>query len=189
MSNSPPIRKLIASLIIITLAIGVVALVVGSQMVQTQTKVRDLQSQLATYENTTNSLQSQASSLEAQIKYLQNPIDNVTLTVVSKGNWYADPVAGYPWYKFINITLQNFGTETIGGMTLDFRVEGNTTNISYYIHANTNQGVLHVNETRSLRIQLITSIDQKRELADCTLTITLLLDQKVLDRKTVTIGN
>ena len=185
-------RKLITlSLIIVTLSLAFSTFFVGSQMVEAQKKLRDLQSQVAYYENITDTLQAQADDLEAQISRLQNPIANVTFTAISVGPWYAGAYAPPPYSKDINITLQNIGTMRIGGMTLDFKVEGNTTNVDPFSTAiiSGQLGVLHVQESKSMAVRLITpTIDLTRALADCQLIITLMLDKEVLDRKTVTIG-
>jgi len=158
-------------------------------MVEAQKKVRDLQNQIAYYENMTDTLQTQASNLEAQIYRLQNPIDNVTFTAISVGPWYAGAYAPPPNSKDINITLQNLGTRNIGGMTLDFKVEGNTTNIDLYISVSGLLGVLHVQESKNVRVGLTTpTVDRTQALSNCSLTITLMLDKNVLDRRTVTIG-
>jgi type II secretory pathway pseudopilin PulG len=184
-------KKLMAfSLIIVTLVLAFSALLVGSQMVEAQSKVRDLQSQIAYYENMTDTLQTQASSLEAQINDLQNPIDNVTFTAISVGPWYTGAYAPPPYTKDINITIQNVGTRNIGGEILDFKVEGNTTNIFLSIHVSGQFGILHVQESKNLGVRLITgTIDQTQALSPCNLTITLMLDKNVLDRQTVRIGS
>lgn len=185
-------RKLITfSLIIVTLSLALSALFLGSQMVEVQKKVRDLQSQVSYYENMTDTLQAQAIDLEAQISRLQNPIANVTLSAISVGPWYAGAYAPPPYSKDINITLQNIGTRRIGGMTLDFKVEGNTTNIDPFSIAviSGQLGVLHVQESKSMAVRLITpTTDLTQALEDCQLIITLMLDKEVLDRKAVTIG-
>ena len=188
MSKIP--RKLVTFLlIIVTLSLALSALFLGSQMVEAQKKVRDLQNQIAYYENMTDTLQTQASNLEAQIYRLQNPIDNVTFTAISVGPWYAGAYAPPPNSKDINITLQNLGTRNIGGMTLDFKVEGNTTNIDLYISVSGLLGVLHVQESKNVRVGLTTpTVDRTQALSNCSLTITLMLDKNVLDRRTVTIG-
>jgi cell division protein FtsL len=191
MSKFPLLKKLITfSLIIITLFLTFSALLLGSQMVEAQNKLRDAQNQIANYENMTNTLQTQASSLEAQINGLQNPVDNVTLTIVSVTPWLTEAYAPPPYTKYVNITLQNYGTRSIGGMTLDFKVAGNTTNLGYYsINVNSNVGVLHVLESKNMRVQLIAPTKEETQaLEDCKLTITLMLEQSVLDRQTVTIG-
>jgi hypothetical protein len=191
MSRFPTSKKLISALLLtITIVLAFSALFLGIQMVEAQRKVHDLQSQIAYYENITDNLQTQVSGLEVKINGLQNPIDNATLTILSNGPWHGDPLTGYPYYKFINITLQNFGTRSIGGMTLDFQVFGNTTNIGYYdINVDSNIGVLHVLESKSIMIQLISPTKEGTQaLENCRLTITLKLDMTVLDRKTVTIG-
>lgn len=160
-------------------------------MVEAQSKVRDLQSQVAYYENMTDTIQTQASSLEAQIYGLQNPIDNVTPTAISVGPWYAGAYAPPPYSKDINITLQNLGTRSIGGVTLNFKVEGNTTNIDQFsIRVISSQlGVIHVLESKNMTVRLTASTtDRTLALSDCSLIITLMLDKNVLDRQTVTIG-
>jgi uncharacterized protein YlxW (UPF0749 family) len=191
MSKISP-RKLVAfSLVIVILSLAFSAVFLGSQMVEAQKKVRDLQSQIAYYENMTDTLQTQASDLEAQINRLQDPIDNVTFTAISVGPWYTGAYAPPPYSKDINITLQNIGTRKIGGVTLDFKVEGNTTNIDPFSIAviSGQLGVLHVQESKSMAVRLITpTIDLTQALEDCQLIITLMLDKEVLDRKTVTIG-
>lgn len=190
MSKFPTrIRLITFSLIIVTLILTFSALFLGNQLSETQKKVRDLQSQITYYQNMTDTLQTQANNLETQINQLQNSTDNVTLTIVSIGPWHGDPLTGYPYYKFINLTLQNYGARSLGGMTLDFKVEGNTTNIGYLgINVNTNRGVLHVNESMNMTVQLIASKDGWRAFEDYGLTITIMLDKNVLDRKMMTIG-
>ena len=192
MSRFPTRKKLITfSLIIVALILTFSALFLGSQMVEAQSKVRDLQSQVAYYENMTDTIQTQASSLEAQIYGLQNPIDNVTFTAISVGPWYAGAYAPPPYSKDINITLQNLGTRSIGGVTLNFKVEGNTTNIDQFsIRVISSQlGVIHVLESKNMTVRLTASTtDRTLALSDCSLIITLMLDKNVLDRQTVTIG-
>jgi hypothetical protein len=158
-------------------------------MVENQKQVSNLQSQIAHYQNMTDTLQTHASNLETQLSQLQNPTENVTLTIVSNGAWHGDPLTGYPQYKFINVSLQNYGNNDIGGMTLDFKVEGNTTNIDHFsIHADSNIGILHVLESKYINIQFIASIDRTQTLSHCKLIITLMLDNNILDRQTVVIG-
>jgi len=190
MSKIPPCKVITFSLIIVTLVLAFSALFLGSQMVEAQKKVRDLKNQITYYENVTDTLQNQASSLEAQINGLQNPIDNVTLTIVSIGPWLTEAYTPPPYTKYINLTLQNVGTRNIGGITLDFKVEGNTTNIDQFsINVNSNQGILHVLESKNMTVQLTASTkDRTQALEDCKLVIKLMLDKEVLDRKTVTIG-
>ena len=190
MSRFPTLRKLITSLIIVTLVLAASALFLGNQMVENQKQIINLQSQVAYYQNMTETLQTQANNLETQLSQLQNPTENVTLTIVSNGAWHGDPLTGYPQYKFINISLQNYGNSDIGGMTLDFKVEGNTTNINQFsIHANSNIGILHVLESKYINIQLIAStIDRTQTLSHCKLIITLMIDNNILDRQTVVIG-
>ena len=192
MGRFPTRRKLITfSLVTVVVILVFPALLLGNQMVEAQKKVRDLQSQVACYENLTDSLQTQARSLEAQIYELQNPIDNVTFTAISVGPWYAGAYAPPPYSKDISITFQNLGTRSVGGATLDFKVEGNTTNIDQFsiVVISSQLGVIHALESKNVTMRLMASTtDRTTALSNCRLVITLLLDKSVLDRQTVTIG-
>ena len=192
MGRFPTRNKLIAfSLILGILVLSFSALSLWSKMVEAQKKVHDLQSQVANYENMTDVLQTQASSLEAQIYRLQNPIDDVAFTAISVGPWYLGAYAPSPYYKDISVTFQNVGTRSIGGVTLDFKVEGNTTNIDrsrIFVRSGL-LGVIHVQESENFNASLLTwGMGETQFLSQYNLTITLLLDQLVLDRQTVRIG-
>ena len=192
MGRFPTRNKLIAfSLILGILVLSFSALSLWSKMVEAQKKVHDLQSQVANYENMTDVLQTQASSLEAQIYRLQNPIDDVAFTAISEGAWYLGAYAPSPSYKDISVTFQNVGTRSIGGVTLDFKVEGNTTNIDrsrIFVRSGL-LGVIHVQESKNFNATLLTwGMGETQFLSQYNLTITLLLDQLVLDRQTVRIG-
>lgn len=189
MSRFPALKKVVTFLLVavVVIVLAFSALSFGSQMNEAQKKVNDLQNQLAHYENVTDSLQTQASSLEAQIYDLQNPVVNVTFTDISVGPWIFD----YPYHKDINVTFQNVGTTTVGGVTLAFKVEGNTTNIGdFLIYVSPHQlGVLQVKELQTLKVRLATGWeDRKQALSECNFTITLMLDKLALDRQTVMIG-
>jgi hypothetical protein len=156
-------------------------------MSEAQKKIHDLQNQVAYHENVLDSLQTQASRLEAQIYNFQNPVVNVTFINISVGPWIFD----YAYYKYINVTFQNVGTIPIGGVTLAFKVEGNTTNIdNFLIYVSPHQlGVLQVQELKTMKVHLATGHeDRKQALSECNFTITLMLDKLVFDRQTVMIG-
>ena len=184
-------KVIIFSLIVITIVLAFSASYLWSQMVEAQDKVRGLQSQVANYENMTDTLQTQASNLEAQIYQLQNPVDNVTFTAISVGSWYWGGIDPSPYYKDISVTFQNLGTRSIGGVTLDFKVEGNTTNIDasrIFVRSGL-LGVIHVQESKNFNASLLTwGVGETQFLSQYNLTITLLLDQLILDRQTVRIG-
>jgi type II secretory pathway pseudopilin PulG len=177
-------------LLIIIIVLSSFALFLGTQMVEIQRKVTDLQNQVTHYQNFTDALQNQAASLRTQVNNLQNPNKNVTLTITSIGTWYPDPIGGYPYNKQINVTLKNYGSTTIGGMTLDFTVAGNNTDIGYYrIYVDSNIGVLHVLESKSMTVRLIVpTVQGTQVLENCRLTIILMFDEDVLDETTVRIG-
>jgi hypothetical protein len=111
------------------------------------------------------------------------------------GKWHPDPIGGVPYYKDITIALQNTGTSDVGGVVLDIKLQGNTTNIHYldiYAHAPTTSGllgVLHVQESKDMAIRLTTfSTGEESVLSAYSLVITAMLDKTVLDRQTVEIG-
>jgi hypothetical protein len=179
--------NIILALIILSLSVLVVCL--GNQIIVFQEKVDSIKNQMAFYQNQSIVLQNQEENLTSQILQLETLPDNVTLSVVSAGSWYADPLTGYPYYKVINLTIQNNGVRNLGGMTLDSRIEGNTSNVGYVgINVDTNKGVLHPNESMNLTMKLVTQENMTKELEKYQLSITLLLDQTVLDQKTVPMG-
>jgi cell division protein FtsL len=190
----PPHKKTIifSLLVITTLVLAFSALFLGSQMSEAQEKVRYLQSQATYYQSMTDTLQTQASSLETQINNLQNPTDNVTFTAITVGPWVYEEYT--PTQKKFNVTFQNVGTRNIGGVTLEFKVEGNTTNIGpFEIYVNPHQlGIIHVRESKSLIVTLVAGFagypDSPQVLSQCDFTFTLMLDKVVFDRQTVMIG-
>lgn len=82
-------------LVIVILVLAFSAWSIGSQLSEAQRKVRDLQSQVAYYENMTDTLQTQVSSLETQINNIQNPTDNVTFTSISVEPWVHEEYTPY----------------------------------------------------------------------------------------------
>ena len=130
--------ELLVVLVVIFLLVAVVIVLAFSafslvgQIDGAQKQVNELQSQLAYYENFTGSLQTKASSLESQIYDLQNPIVNATFTDISVGPWVKRGMSD-PYRKDINVTYQNTGTTSIGGVTLALKIDGNTTNIDNFL--------------------------------------------------------
>ncbi len=174
---------IILVLIVISLIFPVAYL--GIQANEAQETVENIKNQIIAYQNQSTALRNQKENLTRVISQLENSPDNVTLIVASVGAWGPDPLTGYPYYKFINLTLKNNGVRTIGGMTLDSELKGNTSNVGYLgIYVGT-QGVIHPNESMNLRMQLIASKDNLPQLEKYQLTIKLMLDKTVLDQKTV----
>jgi hypothetical protein len=174
MSRFPTLKKAtIFSLVIATLILACSAWSLGNQMNEAKKKVSDLQNQVAYYENMTRA-----------------PA-NVTFTDISVGPWYVQEEFGPPpYYKAINLTLQNVGTISIGGLTLEFEVEGPINSDEFGIYISTWQlGILHVQEQKSLTVTLVTGTeDRTHAVSKSYLTITLMLDELVLDKQTVRIG-
>jgi hypothetical protein len=171
MSRFPALKKVtIFSLVIATLILACSAWSLGSQMNEAKKKVSDLQNQVAYYENITRA-----------------PAD-VKFTDISVGPWYVQEEFGPPpYYKTINLTLQNVGTRSIGGLTLEFEVEGSISINEFGIYVSTWQlGILHVQEQKSLIVSLVTGYeDRKQALSQSTLIITLMFDELILDEQSV----
>jgi hypothetical protein len=188
-TNNTKLMTLILIIIVVTLTFPTIY--IGNQIIEAQKKISDLETQITYLQNMSDTLQIQERNLTNQISQFQNSTDNVSLTIVSIGPWHGDPLTGYPFYKFINLTLQNNGVRNIGGMILDSRVEGNTSNLGHLgIYVNSNQGVLHPNELMNRTMQLIAPTQAATQvLKNYQLTITLTLDKIVLDKKTITLGD
>jgi hypothetical protein len=184
--QSGTIKYLTLMLILIIISLIFPVAYLGNQANEAQEKVENIKNQIATYQNQSTALQNQKENLTNIISQLENSPDNITLTVVSVGPWGADPLEGYPYYKFINLTLQNNGARVVGGMTLDSELKGNTSNLDYLsINVDTTKGVIHPNESMNLSMQLIAPHDNIQQLEKYELTINLILDKTVLDQKTV----
>ena len=162
-----PIFFLVAA----TLVLALSAWSLGSQISEAQKKISDLQNQIAYYENITST-----------------PA-NVTFTDISLGPWYVQEEFGPPpYHKAINVTFQNVGTRDIGGLTLRIKEEESIKD-DLAISVNTwKLGILHVQEQKSLMVWLSTgNEEQKQAVSKSDLTITLMLDEVVLDEQTVRI--
>lgn len=167
------LKKVVTFLLIaVVIVLAFSALSLGSQMSEAQNKVSDLQNQVAYYEN------------------IMHAPANVTFTNISIGNWYHQEKYGPPpYYKAINLTLQNLGARSIGGLTLAFKVKGPININEFGIYVSTWQlGILHVQEQKSLVVTLVPyNADGKYALSQSNFTITLMLDDLVLDEQTVEI--
>ena len=105
-------KAVTVSLVIIVLALAFLATFQGSQLYQSQKKASELQKQVTSYEN------------------MMNTPPNVTITDISSGDWYFQEHYGPPpYYKPFNVTFENLGPMSIGGITIKYKVEGNPTNI------------------------------------------------------------
>jgi hypothetical protein len=166
-------KVIILFLILATFVLALSAWSLGSQISEAQKKVSDLQNQITYYEN-----------------MMSAPV-NVTFTDISLGPWYVQEEFGPPpYYKAINLTLQNGGTRDTGGLTLKFKVEGPITINDFAIYVNTwDLGILHVQEQKSLIVRLVTgTVEREQALSRSDLTITLMLDEAVLDEQSVRVG-
>ena len=174
MSKASAFKKTITFLLVIVIILlAFSALSLGSRMNEAQKKVDDLRNQVAQYENMTR------------------PPANVKFTDISVRPWYVDEYYGPPpYYKNINVTFQNVGTKTIGGITLEFEVEGNTSDIYFEIYVHPNLlGLLHVQESKSLIVRIVTDVYNRALLSRCNLIITMMLDNLILDEQTVMLGS
>jgi hypothetical protein len=183
-------KLLTVSLIAAVLVLAISASLIGYQMNQAQNKNLQLQEQINYYKNMSDSLQIQEGNLRSEISNLQKPIDNITMSHISVGQWYPDSLVGYPYYKFLNVTVLNAGYGNVGGLILDVQLRGNNTNINTLgIYVANRVGVIHTQESKSMSVQLISPTIQSTDaLREYDLTLTLLLDGKVLDRQTMEMG-
>jgi hypothetical protein len=179
------IKLLTIGLILIMVSLIFSVAYLGNQADMAQENVESLKNQIAACQNQSGALQNQKENLTSMISSVENSPDNVSLLVAWVGAWGPDELEGYPYYKFINLTLQNNGVRTIGGMILDSKLEGNTSNVALGIYVYTAKGVIHPNESINLRMQLIASKDNIQQLEKYRLTIKVILDKDVLDQKTV----
>lgn len=183
-------RKEIVTFLIL---IVIVALVYSiwffqTQITDAQKQTLSLQNQLAYFENSTDTLQTRVSNLEAQLRDLQNPIYNVTISTVSSTPW--SPLVGVAMDKLIYITVTNIGVRDIGGFTIEFKTisDGNVTDYCEISMIEPQQiGVLHVQESMVLTAQAFSNVGVS--FAGKSVVITLLLDKAVLDERTVPLSD
>ncbi len=163
-------KTLTISLVAVTLVFAFSAFIAGYQMVERQTKLQYLQSQITLFRNSTA---------------------NVRIENISAGSWYPDPIGWSPYYKDFNITVVNNGIVKTGGMILEAKVQGNNTNLDsdlYGMYISNQIGVLQVQESNSMSIRLIANMQRADILSQYSLSITLSLDGVVHDKQTVEIG-
>jgi hypothetical protein len=124
----------------------------------------------------------QASDLEAQLSNLQNPIYNVTITNVTSTDWFFP--AGMAYAKGFGITIKNLGDRDVGGLTIEFKIltNGNITDndsFSVLLDSPAQLGVLHVQESKVIKVGVLTGFSVSR--AGKSLVVTFMLDGAVMD--------
>ena len=110
---------------------------------------------------------------------------NLTIKNVAIGSW--ENLGGLNYVRFFNVTIQNDGPANVGGVTLAFKITGNQTNIQYelmWIEPD-QMGVLHAGESKLIRIYQSESLDNIGKFSGCTFVATLMLDNLILDEKTL----
>jgi len=182
-------RKGIVTFLLLIVIFSLVYLVwlFQTQITDAQKQTLSLQNQLAEYENSTDTLQTRVSNLEAQLRELQNPIlstYNVTIVYVSSTPW--TPVVGVTMGKRIYITIKNVGVSDIGGLTIDFKTHpDNSCKISLVEPEQI--GVLHVQESIVLTADAFGNVGV--EFSGSSLVVSLMLDETVLDERTVPLSD
>ena len=191
-------RKEIVPFLILIVIVALVysALVYSIWLFQNQTsdaqkQTVDLQNQLSYYENLTTTLRTRMSNLEAQLRDLQNPVYptyNVTIANVSSTPW--SPMVGLAVDKLIFITVKNIGVRDIGGFTIEFKTISNdnvTDRCEISMIEPRQIGVLHVQESIVLTAHALSNVGVS--FAGKSVVITLMLDETVLDERTMPLSD
>lgn len=181
-------RIILSGVIVCIVVLTFSSLFIYNELNILRAQVSDLQFQNSQLENQNNELRSNITALENQIKTLQEPTHNLTVTATSSSSWI-NP--GGIWYiQYFNITIQNKGLNNVGGVTLDYTVVGNQTNIPYEINViEMPMGIIHAGETVSGRLLLGAGLQDISALSNCRLALTLILDGNVLSKTQTLISN
>jgi TolA-binding protein len=157
-------KPLLASLLIITVALAFSAWLLQRQMVDAQKQIEEAknqtecqniadqityyqnltenlqnqlnssQTQISNLQNLTSSLQNQVASLQTQLDNLQTRTYNVTVTKVDSTSW--QPIVGLTIQKEADLTLNNTGNEDVGGITSDIKIVTDGNDTSQYFDIN-----------------------------------------------------
>ncbi len=179
----------------VLLTVAIAALAFSTWFFQGQTtdaqkQVADLQNQLISYENSTSTLQTQVDSLETQLHDLQNQTHNVRIENVTSSQW--GNLVGLAVDQSFFIAVKNIGVRDVGGLVFEFKILVNGTvwdSPDYEVGMISPEqfGVLHVQESRVVRAELVSHVGVS--FAGKTLAITVTWDNTVLDEKMVPLSS
>lgn len=158
-------------------AVTIVALLVGTLFIYIQ--INELQNQI--WEQ-----KAQISELQNQLSDLQEAIGKVKIVALSVEGW--DNPGGVLYVKPFNVTIQNIGTHDAYGITLNCKITGNQSNLFYDFHyaepLKNTLDVIHVGESRVMRVFIETSLELASQFSGCNLVASLMFDNIVLDQWT-----
>ena len=142
-----------------------------------------------------NDLQFQVYELQVQNRELQERINNqlqkmdyrvnISDVVIEKGG-----IPVYPLYwMIVEITIKNVGLYDVGGVTLTYKIEANQSiDYSLWWLGPEQVGVIHVGESKLIRLQIETKFFELVKFSGQKLIITLMLDNRILDEKTIVLS-
>jgi hypothetical protein len=169
-------RQLLAIVTLTAVALLVVAFFGYIQISELQNQIEELKAQ-------NSELQDQNSELQNQLNNLQEAIGNVEIVALSVEDW--NNLGGVVYVKPFNVTIQNNGTHDAYGITLNCKITGNQSNLSYNIHyadpLKNTLDVIHVGESRVMRVFIETSLELASQFSGCNLVASLMFNDIVLD--------
>jgi hypothetical protein len=179
-------RQLLAIVTVTAVALLLAALFVYIQLDELQNQIEELKAQNSELREQNRDFQDQNSELQNQLNDLQEAIGNLEIVAVSVEDWY-NP-GGVMYVKPFNVTIQNNGTHDAYGVTLNCKITGNQSNLFYDFHyadpLKNTLDVIHVGESRVMRVFIETSLELASQFSGCNLVASLMFDDIVLDEWT-----
>ena len=123
----------------------------------------------------------------AVLMFIQNQPSNIKITNITAGKW--ENPGGVQYTRTFNVTFKNHGPKDTGGITLNYKISGNQSNLPYNLRLVSHKqlGILHVEESKSIILFLETNLSYISQFTGLNFTATLMLDDVVLDEKLLTI--
>ena len=163
------------------IAVTIVALLVGTLFIYIQ--INELQNQIGKLKAKISELQEQNSELQNQLSELHEAIGKVKIVALSVEGW--NNPGGLMYVKPFNVTIQNNGIHDAYGITLNCKITGNQSSLSYNFHyadpLENTQDVIHAGESRVMRVFLETSLELVSRFSGCNLVALLMFSNIVLD--------
>ncbi len=129
-------------------------------------------------------LQEQNNLLQEQITNQLNTNYNVKIINITLGS--GGQTSGLSYWQEIVIQIQNNGPSPVGGITLNYDIVKDYIIFYDFSWLKPDQmGIIHAGESKLIWIRLETDIYQLKNLAGKNLVVTLMLDNHVLDEKTM----
>lgn len=178
--------QLLAIVTLTAVALLVAAFFVHIQISELQNQIEELKAQNSELQEQNRGLQDQNSELQNQLSDLQEAIGNVEVVALSVEGW-CNP-GGVMYVKPFNVTIQNNGTHDAYGITLNCKITGNQSNLFYdFYYADPPKNtldVIHVGESRVMRVFIETSLELASQFSGCNLVASLMFGDIVLDEWT-----